>query len=167
MKRGIVIAGPAHYPEKHQQSLDWIAPRAGFVEAPDAAKTLTLTHVIYDEQTLQAEILCVVALTGWTQHTCEAHIASDGSKRWATREFCHAVYDLAFNECKRSRINFLVAPDNLDAVRMHEKLGHQRIAVLEDAYGEGQDLILYGLTRKQWMNGRFAKPNGERNGQLA
>lgn len=159
MTRGIVIAGPACLPDKHQQSLDWVKERAGFVDEVDPAKSLTLTHVDFDEATRQAEILCVVVLNNFTVNTCEGHIASDGSGRWATRKFCFAVYDLAFNELNRSRLNFVVDTANEAAIRMHDKLGHRREAFLEDALGEGRHLYLYGLTRKEWKAGRFSRPS--------
>lgn len=160
MTRGIVIAGMDCQQDKHIQSIEWLKSRLAIEGEFKADDALSLTHVSYDPLTMKADILAVVALNNWTPSTCEAHIASDQTGRWATRDFLFSVYDLAFNHCGRSRMNFQVDTENEPAVRMHDKLGHKRECLMEDCLGDGKHAFLYGLTKKQWMNGRFAKRSG-------
>lgn len=128
----------------------------------DPNDTRTIAHVeLSDDGSF--EILCVVGLNHWTTHTVEGNIASDGTKRWCSRDFCFTVYDYAFRHADKSRMNFTVRPDNVDAIRMHEKLGHQFEFRLTDANGEGEDALIYGLTRSQWRSGRWARPSVARS----
>lgn len=103
------------------------------------------------------EIAAVVAFHGWTAHTVEASIASDGTKSWATRGYVQAVYEYAFVTADKARLNFTVSVSNEAAIRMHKTLGHRLDCVLHDAEGEGNDLYLFSLTRRDWRAGRFCR----------
>lgn len=105
----------------------------------------------------ESDILGAVVYHSWTPHSCELSIATDRSKRWATRRFITAIYKQAFVEFDKSRIHFTVDPTNTDSMRLQEKLGHKKECVLDDAAGEGKPLVLWGLTRKDWLRGRYAQ----------
>lgn len=105
------------------------------------------------------EIAAVCVLTNWTPHSCEISIATDGTRTWASRRYLHEVYKYAFIDAGKSRVNFSVAPDNVESIRLQEALGHKRECVLEDAAGTGHPLILYGLTKTEWLRGKYASPN--------
>jgi len=138
----------------------WITERIGEPGQFNPDECRTIAHMlVHDDGT--PEILCVVAFNRWTAHTCEGSIASDGTKRWMSREFAFTVYDYAFRHADKSRLNFTVRADNTAAITMHEKLGHEFVCRLTDAHGEGKDAFIYGLTRKQWKKGRWAAPNKE------
>ena len=118
----------------------------------------TIGHVLLHEDR-DPEIIGAVVLSRWTAHTCDASIASDGTKRWATRRFIFAVYDYAFRHADKSRINFIVRVDNADSIRLQERLGHTLDGRLADAFGEGQDALLFGLTRSAWLAGPWRSPS--------
>jgi hypothetical protein len=156
-KRRIIIDGPWRAP-----LIDWFAERIGHDAVWHTDDARVIAHVIDDGGVAREEnVLCVVLLNHWTPTTCEANIASDGTKRWFSREFARNVYSYVFEHGGRSRINFTVSPDNTAAVTMHEKLGHKREALLEDAYGEGRDAILYGYTKRQWIKGPWYAPQSQ------
>lgn len=159
MSRVIVIPN-AQQPELAQGLLDWMSSRIGEAGLFTVDECRVIAHVQMSENRVlkPADVLCVVALNRWTTHTVEGNIASDGTARWMSRAFAYTVYDYAFNYASKSRMNFSVRADNVDAIRMHEKLGHHFTAKLEDGYGEGKDLLLYGLTKRQWQAGRWSKP---------
>src|SRR5262245_26460359 len=119
--------------------LQWMKERIGESGDFKPEDCITIAHVqVHDDGA--GEILCVVALNRWTPFTCEGNIASDMSKRWMTRDFAFTVYDFVFNHAGKSRFNFTVSPDNVEAVQMHERLGHKFEGRLEDGFGEGKDV---------------------------
>jgi len=117
----------------------------------------TIGHVLVHGDG-STEVLGAVALHRWTDHTCDATIASDGTKRWASRLFIFTVYDWAFRHADKSRVNFIVRPSNADSVLLQERLGHVLEARLADAFGDGQDALLYGLTRRAWRQSKWSSP---------
>lgn len=132
--------------------LDYISKGLGYVYNPEDSRTVS--HVrINDDGT--GTILGVVLFSRWCKNHCEASIYSS-SPRWATWNFIHAVYEYVFNS-GRSRINFIIALDNPRAITMHHKLGHKQEALLEDLYGEGNHAYLFGLTKRQYQNGKWYK----------
>lgn len=135
----------------------WLEDHIGEPCTFDPAETRTIAHVLFHEGK-RFEVLAVVALNRWTTHTVDGSIASDGTKRWMSREFSWTVYDFAFRHADKSRMNFTVRPENAAAIAMHTKLGHRFESVLEDANGDGKALLLFGFTRRQWKESRWASP---------
>ena len=135
----------------------WLQERIGEEGQFKPEEVRTIGHVLVHDEN-KFEILAVVGLNHWTVHTVEGNIASDGTKRWFSQDFAFTVYDYAFRHADKSRMNFTVRPENTAAIRMHEKLGHQFEFRLADAHGEGKDALIYGLTRRQWREGRWSAP---------
>jgi RimJ/RimL family protein N-acetyltransferase len=139
--------------------LKWMRERIrGDIGEFDANDCRTIAHVLFHEDR-DPEILAVVAINRWSPFACEGNIASDGTRRWFSRDFAFTVYDFVFRHAAKTRFNFTVAVDNEAAIGMHEKLGHCYVARLEDAFGEDNDAFIYGLTRKQWLAGPWSKPS--------
>lgn len=139
--------------------LKWMRERIGGDIGDFAAdECRTIAHVLLHADR-EPEILAVVAINRWSPFACEGNVASDGTRRWFTREFAFTVYDFVFRHAAKTRFNFTVSVDNEAAITMHKKLGHSYVARLEDAFGEDKDALMYGLTRKQWMAGPWSKPS--------
>ncbi len=155
-QRAILVTSLEEQGEQHRYFINWMADRLALDGVFKVEDAIAIAHVEYDDD-LNAEVLGVVAINNWSPAACEGHIASDGTARWMTRQFAWTVYNFVFNHAGKSRFNFCVGVDNESAVRMHEKLGHERMCRLADAYGEGNDAYLYGLTKKQWLAGKFAE----------
>lgn len=79
-----------------------------------------------------AEIISVLALDNWTAHQVEATIATDGTKRWASKEFIQVSYDYVFNYCNINRMTMVTAISNTAAINMHKALGHHNEGTLRD-----------------------------------
>lgn len=139
--------------------LKWMGERiGGDIGAFDADDCRTIAHVLLHADR-KPEILAVVAINRWSPFACEGNIASDGSRRWFSRRFAFTIYDFVFRHAAKTRFNFTTSVDNEAAIVMHRKLGHSYVARLEDAFGEEKDALMFGLTRKQWMAGPWAKPS--------
>jgi len=158
MSKRIIVTDQQYAPT----FLQWMRERiGGDIGEFDAKECRTIAHVlIHDDK--PAEILAVVAFNRWSPFACEGNIASDGTKRWFSREFAFTVYDFVFRHANKTRFNFTVSVDNKEAIQMHESLGHEYVAKLADAFGENEDALIYGLTRKQWQAGKWAKPSKQK-----
>lgn len=83
------------------------------------------------------------------------HIASDGSKRWANRQFLWTIFDYPFNQAKVKRITVCIGQGNLDSIKFVEHLGFWfETSLGEDSHPSGRTLI-YAMRKPQaqrWLN---------------
>lgn len=88
----------------------------------------------------------------------QMHVASDGTRRWMTREYLAVCFDYPFNQLKVKKIVGLVDSANTDAQRFDMALGFRHEATLKDAGRQG-DLLLLTMTREQcrFLDARYAK----------
>ncbi len=88
-----------------------------------------------------------------------AHIASDGSKLWANREFLWAIFDYPFNQAKVQRLTVMVGQGNKNSVRFVEHLGFQFETFLKDAHPSGNLLIYYARKPhvQRWLDVRSSR----------
>lgn len=119
----------------------------------------TVSHVRKnDDGTLT--MLAVVVLNNWTEHSVEMSIASEPGL-WATKKFIRAVYDYAFYHAKKERIHMAVEPSNVAALIMHERLGHKYEGRLEDWFGADKDALIFGLTKRNYLKGKWTAKKGK------
>lgn len=138
-----------------KRALDWVSSELG-THRYDPTRCVAVSHLL-EHNDGSIDCLGVVVIDNFTQFGCEVSIASDGTTRWATREFFRTVYDYAFVTRGKSRINMLVEPANTRAIAMHEKLGHVREATLRDWFGTGKDAILFSFTKTDYEGSRWHK----------
>lgn len=139
-----------------KRALDWVSDQLG-VHPYDPTRCIAISHLLESDDGI--DCLAVAVCDNFTQYACEVSIASDGSTRWATRNFFRTVYDYVFVERKKARMNMLVEPANTAAIAMHEKLGHVREATLRDWFGTGKDAILFSFTKTDYESSRWHKQN--------
>ncbi len=79
-------------------------------------------------------------------------IASDGSKRWMTKQYLHTIFDYPYNQMKCDRITVCVGEGNLDSRRFCEHLGFTLEARLSKAHPTG-DLLVMRLFKRdcRWI----------------
>lgn len=121
--------------------------------------TRTLAHVKANEDGSYT-MLAVVAFNNWTQYSVEVSIAGS-SGLWATKKFVRAVYEYAFYHAKKERIHMVVEPTNTEALEMHKRLGHFQEGLLADWFGPDKYAYIYGLTKRQYLAGKWAPKEKE------
>lgn len=84
-----------------------------------------------------------VAYAEWNGINVVCHIASDGSRRWAAREFLWTIFDYPFNQLKVKRITVCIGQGNKDSIRFVEHLGFEFETFLKDAHPTGNILVYY------------------------
>ena len=87
-----------------------------------------------------------VAYAEWNGPNVVCHIASDGSRRWATRSYLWTIFDYPFNQLKVKRITVCVGEGNGASRRFVEHLGFTLEATLDSAHPSG-DLLVYRMFR--------------------
>ena len=85
-----------------------------------------------------------VAYANYNGVNIEAHIASNGSKKWMTKAFLWTIFDYPFNQAKVKRITLCIGESNSDARKFAENLGFVLEARLAEAHPTG-DLCIYRL----------------------
>ena len=82
-----------------------------------------------------------------------AHIASDGSKRWMTKEYLRAIFYYPFVRAKVKRVTCLIGESNKESIKLCEHFGFKREASLKEAHPSG-DLLIYVLWKKdcRWLD---------------
>ncbi len=93
------------------------------------------------------KIVAGVAYANWNGVAVECHIASDGSKRWLTREYLRIMFDYAFCQLGANRITVCVGQGNADSNRFVKHLGFELECQLAEAHPTGA-LLIYRLFRK-------------------
>jgi RimJ/RimL family protein N-acetyltransferase len=86
------------------------------------------------------------------------HVASDGSRRWLTKEFLRVVFDYPFNQAKVKRVTGLVGEGNIEARKFDEHIGFKLEARLAGAHPTG-DLLIYVMRREdcRFLRAPYAK----------
>jgi RimJ/RimL family protein N-acetyltransferase len=100
-----------------------------------------------------------VAYAEWNGPNIVCHIASDGTRRWLTREYLWTIFDYPFNQVKAKRITVCVGAGNSDSRRFVQHLGFRLEATLRDAHPSG-DLLIYAMFKERckWITAAFYKP---------
>ncbi len=88
-----------------------------------------------------------VAYAQWNGANVVCHIASDGSRRWATRAYLWTIFDYPFNQLSVKRITVEVGEGNSASRRFVRHLGFTLEATLDSAHPSG-DLLVYRMFRQ-------------------
>lgn len=107
----------------------------------------------------RGQLVAGVAYADWNGPNVCCHIASDGSKRWATRAFLWTIFDYPFNQLKVKRITVCVGEGNSASRRFVQHLGFELEATLRAAHPSG-DLLVYRMFSEgcAWIQPNFYTP---------
>jgi hypothetical protein len=101
---------------------------------------------LFDDLLLRAGVL----FTDYNGSTnVSMHVASDGSRRWMTRNFLSAVFLYPFEQLKVLRITGIVQAANTRALRFDRKLGFKIEGRLRRGAPDGSDVIVLGMLRSE------------------
>lgn len=125
--------------DKHML-LEWAGQQTG---TPIAASSASALGLVDDT------VRVAVFYNNYHWPSIDAHIVSDGSRKWMNKTFLRAMFDYPFNELKCSRITAPVKATNMEARKFVEKLGFVAEGTLRGYYSDGIDRILYGLLKKE------------------
>lgn len=125
--------------EDQEGLLAWAAPRLDLPRWPDGAKGLG----VYEAET--GDIRAVMVMVQTYSTSCDLHFATDGSRRWATRNILGGLFGYVFVLRGVPQVNITVEPDNVPALVMNLKLGFQIEARMRGIMSDGGDAIVMSM----------------------
>lgn len=108
------------------------------------------------------EVLFCVVLSNWSEYAVEAAAASDGSSRpKMSREFMQVLYAYVFDYAGKTCMYSLVKRDNEKSLKLQRSAGLTQSGVLQSFYGSGKDAIVFGITKQQWLDGKWSSKSSK------
>ena len=95
------------------------------------------------------QILGVFVYDHFTPRSCFMHFASDGSKRWLTRDFLRHAFAIPFIQWGYARVTGPISELNTASRNIALKLGCVEEGRMREEGPEGEDLIIYGLLARE------------------
>lgn len=103
-------------------------------------------------------VVFVVVYSHFSSRNCQLSIATDGSKRWATRRTLRAIFSAPFAHWNLRRVTFVVAADNDRSLKMMQHCGRSPLGVVPEgrvraAFPNDVDGLLFGMLREEcrWL----------------
>lgn len=120
--------------------LPWAAERIGIASFRRDAFTIGLER--------DGDLVAVVVYDNFSDCDCNMHLASDGSKRWMSKELLLAAFAYPFTQLGLRRLTGLVDARNADALQLNEHLGFVREGLCRHALPDS-DLVVLGMLRDE------------------
>lgn len=95
----------------------------------------------------------VVVYSHFSSRNCELSIATDETKRWATKKALRAIFSMPFVEWHLPRVTFVVSAENLPSQDLVLRLGAKLEGRVREAFPEGDGLV-FGMLRleaEKWI----------------
>jgi len=122
-----------------ESDLAWAAERTGTARFRTDAVGIALEKA--------GRLAAVVVYDGFSACDCNMHIASDGSRRWMTRELLVAAFRYPFVTAGLNRVTGLVPAKNVEALAFDQKLGFRLEGVCREALPD-DDVVILGLLKR-------------------
>lgn len=130
--------------------LEWACKRTGSTFAPANCRWVT--------GLVDGSIAWVAVYSHFSERNCNVTLATDGSKRWASRATFRAIVAAPFKQWGCLRITMIVDERNAASLAMMRKKGRFTIGAVEegrmrDLFAPDVDGIVFGLLKKdcQWI----------------
>ena len=105
-------------------------------------------EIMKDGMPSDFKLVAGVAYANWNGPNVECHIASDGSRKWLTRQYLSVIFDYPYNQLGVDRITVCVGEGNAESNRFVKHLGFVLESSLAGAHPTGK-LHIYRLWRHE------------------
>lgn len=126
--------------DQDERVLPWATARIAHCRFRDDAKAIGAA--------VDGTIVGAFVFDLFSMNSCFVNIASDGTKRWMSREFVMRAMAYPFLQCGFSRINALISEHNADSIRFCLHFGAQMEGRLREAGPLGEDMLIFGALRR-------------------
>lgn len=136
--------------EQRRVYKEWAAHQIGIEQFRSDATTIT---VLKDKQ-----IVGVTVFDTFSPAECQIHVASDGSRRWLTRDYIRMVFAYPFLQLEFRRVTSLVSEHNEASLKFCRHFGWKEEGRMREAGLNGEDLIILGMLRREcrWIPVSFS-----------
>lgn len=126
--------------------LAWASERLGVTFQPDQCRWVAGLEA--------GGAVWVVVYSRFSRRGCELTIATDGSKRWASKRSLRLIFGMPFKFWGLRRTTFVVSADNKRSIDMLERLGAVREGTVRKAFDGDVDGHVYGMLREEcrWVS---------------
>lgn len=90
----------------------------------------------------------VVVYSRFSPRNCELTIATDATKRWATRASLRAIFHVPFKQWGLRRVTFIVRSDNQRSIDLCERLGASHEGLVRETFADGVHGVVLGLLKE-------------------
>lgn len=111
----------------------------------------------------QGDFVAVTVFSAYTRTNIDMHIAADKGRNWVSRSFFHASFELPFKVLEVARVTGLIRASNKNAQAFAAKLGFKYEGTMRKSFPDGEDLVLYGLLREEYLNHPWSKNETDRS----
>ncbi|MRN43474.1 MULTISPECIES: GNAT family protein [unclassified Brucella] len=124
---------------------EWAAHQIGIDQFRSDATTIAVLK--------EKQIIGVTVFDTFSPGECQVHVASDGSRRWLTRDYLRMVFAYPFVQLQFRRVTSLVPETNTASARFCAHTGFREEGRLREAGLHGEDLIVFGMLRREcrWL----------------
>lgn len=136
--------------ERAEEAAAWAKKIIGIEGMTGAVTTVSLV----DDND---EFVAVTVFSAYTRTNIDVHIATRPGSTLVTRSFYNASFELPFVFLQVPRVTGLVRASNHAAQRFVTRLGFQYEGRMRKAFPDGEDLVLYGLLREEYLNHPWSK----------
>lgn len=128
-----------------QGVVEWVARVNKEIDGYGAAVGIGVAH--------DGEIQGGVVYHRWCGTSIAIHIASNGSKKWVTRDWIKAFFSYAFDQAKVNKIIAQIPEGNVQSLNFALKIGFAEETRIADAY-YGSPIVVLKMTRDmcRWIN---------------
>jgi len=122
--------------------LPWVEARikgAGFER--DVAKAIGVAR--------EGKIIACVVYDEFKKGQCQMSVASDGGKRWLSREYLVRVFAYPFLQCGLHRVYSLISIENWQSLKLCRGLGFIQEGLLRQAGEKHEDMMLLAMLRHE------------------
>lgn len=94
-------------------------------------------------------VVFVVVYSRFSKRNCELTIATDGSKRWATKKSLRAIFATPFVQWNLRRVTFVARADNLASRDMLLRLGAVEEGRIRKTFDGDVDGVVFGMLKEE------------------
>ena len=128
--------------------LAWAAERCGVTAWSNDSQAVAVVDVA------EKRLAAVIVFNLFVGSQCCVHIATDGSRRWASRTVLRALFEYPFIVQDLTRLTAFVAVENTASLKLVKKLGFKHEGVQRGAGAFGGNLVMSGMLRHEckWLD---------------
>jgi RimJ/RimL family protein N-acetyltransferase len=137
---------------RDKECIAWAAARAGVGDVVGFDPYARAIGVVEDD----GRIIAAAVFYYFEGSACRLSLASDGSRRWLTREFIVRVFAYPFVQCRLNRISCEIPVSNVEAIALCQHFGFRLEGTKRMATLTGKDVLIFGLLRDEcrWLDPR-------------
>jgi hypothetical protein len=146
--------------ERMPEAIAWATEKLGI--AKPAGEVICISQWDANDN-----INAVTLYSSLTKTNIDIHIAAQEGSRWLTRAYFNASFELPFLVLDLPRVTGLIRASNAHSQWFVSNLGFKYEGRMRKAFEDGEDLMLYGILKEEYLNHPWRKNVSERRATQA